>query len=160
MIHQKNKLERDQRRTKMKTLKTMILNAGAVVLLATGGLHAQTKATAEIPFAFSAQSTTLPAGEYSISAASTSRNLMVIRNVETRQSLYVMSASNANDYKGGRDKKNVVVFHRIGDRYFLAEVKTDAVQAHVIPSKVERELESEASGQPMAAVIVSTLSVR
>jgi hypothetical protein len=143
----------------MKTLKTMILSLGAVVLLGASGLHAQTEATATIPFEFSVQNTTLPAGDYTMSAASKSHDVMSIENVETRKTILVLAPSNVSEYKGAKDK-NVVLFHRIGDRYFLAEVKTDAVRGHVGPSKLERELASEGKGQPMAAVIIPALSVR
>jgi hypothetical protein len=143
----------------MKTLKTMILSLGAVVLLGASGLHAQTEATATIPFEFSVQNTTLPAGDYTMSAASKSHDVMSIENVETRKTILVLAPSNVSEYKGAKDK-NVVLFHRIGDRYFLAEVKTAAVRGHVGPSKLERELASEGKGQPMAAVIVPALSVR
>jgi hypothetical protein len=143
----------------MKTLKTIILSAGAVALLGASGLHAQTEATATIPFEFSVQNTTLPAGDYTMSAASKSHDVMSIENVETRKTILVLAPSNVSEYKGAKDK-NVVLFHRIGDRYFLAEVKTDAVRGHVGPSKLERELASEGKGQPMAAVIIPALSVR
>jgi len=143
----------------MKTIKTIILSVGAVALLGASGLYAQTKATAEIPFEFTVQNTTLPAGEYTMSATSASHDLMLIRNVEARKAIVVLAPSNETEYKGANDK-NVVLFHRIGDRYFLAEVKTEGVRGHVAPSKLERELASEGTGQPMAAVIVPALSVR
>ena len=141
----------------MKTLKTMILSVSAVALLGASGIYAQTKATANIPFEFTAQNTTLPAGEYTMSAASTSHDVMLIRNVETRKAILVLAPEGGS--KGPRDK-NVVVFHRSGDRYFLAAVKTDAVCGRVAPSKLERELASADGGQTMAAVIVPALSVR
>jgi hypothetical protein len=143
----------------MKTLKTIILSFGAVALLGASGLSAQTKATATIPFEFTVQNTTLPAGDYTMSATSASHELMTIRNVETRKTIMVLAPGAGSEYKGAPDK-NVVLFHRIGDRYFLAEVKTDAVRGHVSPSKLERELASEGSGQPLAAVIVPALSAR
>ena len=142
----------------MKTLKTMILSVGAVALLGAGGLYAQT-ATADIPFEFTVQKTTLPAGAYRISAASTSRSVMLIRNADTHQAVMVLAPGGESGYRRSQDK-NVVVFHKLGDRYFLAEVKTDAVCGTVSPSKVERELASGGSGQPMAAVIIPALSVR
>jgi hypothetical protein len=157
VIHREKHWEENRGDTKMKTLKTIILSAGAVALLGASGLHAQTEATATIPFEFSVQNTTLPAGDYTMSAASTSHDLMLIRNVETNKAILVLAPEGA--YKGAKDK-NVVLFHRIGDRYFLAEVKTAAVRGHVGPSKLERELASEGKGQPMAAVIVPALSVR
>jgi hypothetical protein len=79
----------------MTTLKTMILSIGAVALLGAGGLSAQTKAVADIPFAFTVQNTTLPAGQYTMSATSTSHDLMVIRNDETKQAILVIAPSSA-----------------------------------------------------------------
>jgi hypothetical protein len=70
VIHREKHLEENKGETKMKTLKTIILSVGAVALLGASGLSAQTKATADIPFEFTAQNTTLPAGEYTMSAAS------------------------------------------------------------------------------------------
>ena len=139
----------------MKTLQTMILTAG-VALLGAGGLFAQAKATADIPFEFTVQNTTLPAGSYTMSLASASHSVMAIRNAEARKDVLVLAPSESK----GAEEKNVVVFHRIGDRYFLAAVKTDAVCAKVAPSKLERELTSEGNGQPMASVIVPALNLR
>ncbi len=141
----------------MTTLKSMILSVGAVALLGASGLSAQTRATADIPFEFTAQNTTLPAGTYSMSTPTTSRGVMLIRNVETGKSIMVLAASSEAGWR--TQEKNVVVFHNIGDRYFLADVKTDAVCGHVNPSKLERELASN-GGQTMAAVIVPALGVR
>src|ERR1035438_7978334 len=42
----------------------------AVAVLGASGLYAQTKTTATIPFEFTVQNTTLPAGEYTLSAPS------------------------------------------------------------------------------------------
>jgi hypothetical protein len=159
VIHREKYLEENKGETKMKTLKTIILSVGAVALFGASGLYAQTKATANIPFEFIAQNTTLPAGAYTMSATSASHDLLLIRNVESRKAILVLAPSAVTEYKGANDK-NVVLFHQIGDRHFLAEVKTDAVRGHVGPSKLERELTSEGSGQPTAAVIVPALSVR
>jgi len=139
----------------MKSLKTIILSVGAVALAGSSGLYAQSKATATIPFEFSVANTTLPAGEYTMSPTYSTHDLMVIRNVETRKAVVVMAPNNSTEYKGPAGR-NVVLFHKIGDRYFLAEVKTDAVKGHVAPSKLERELSPEGGG-PMAAVIVPAL---
>jgi hypothetical protein len=158
VIHREKHLEENKGETKMKTLKTIILSVGAVALWGTSGLNAQT-ATAEIPFEFSVQNTTLPAGEYTMAATSTSHGLMLIRNVKTREAMLVLAFSNESEYKGAKDK-SVVLFHRIGNRYFLAEVKTEGVRGHIGPSKLEKELASEVSGQPIAALIIPARSVR
>ena len=143
----------------MKTLKTIMLSVGALALLGASGLSAQTKATATIPFQFTVQNTTLPAGEYTVSATSATHDVMTIRNTETRKAVMVLAPSSESGYRRTQDK-NVVVFHKIADRYFLAEVKTDAVCGKVGSSKLERELASNGSGQLVAAVIVPALNVR
>ena len=143
----------------MRMFKTIMLSVGALALLGAGGLSAQNRATATIPFQFTVQNTTLPAGEYTLSAPSKFHDVMAIGNVETRKTMFVLAPSNVSEYKGASGK-SVVLFHRSGDRYFLAEVKTDAVRGHVSPSKAERELTSEGGGQPLAAVIIPALSVR
>jgi len=143
----------------MKTIKTIMLSVGAVALWGASGLSAQTKATATIPFEFTVLNTTLPAGEYTMYTTSATHEVMAIRNTETRKAILVLAAGAESGYRGTQDK-NVVVFHRIGDRYFLADVKTDAVCGHLSPSKLERELLSGGGGQPLAAVIVPAVSAR
>ena len=143
----------------MKTLKTIILSAGAVAVLGASGLYAQSRATADIPFDFTVQNTTLPARTYTLWEPSAARSVVSIQNNETRKEFFVLAPVNASGYRRPQEK-SVVVFHKVGDRYFLAEVKTDAVCGHVAPSKLERELSSEGGVQPMAAVIIPALSVR
>ena len=142
----------------MTTLKTMILSVGAVALLGASGLSAQTEANANIPFEFTVQNTTMPAGHYTMSASPTTRDLMVIRNAETKKAILVLAPSSESGYRDARDK-NVVVFHQVGERYFLAAVKTDAVCGRIVPSNAERELAANGN-QPVAAVIVAALTVR
>lgn len=141
----------------MKTLKTMLLTVGAVAVLGSAVLNAQTKAKADIPFEFSAWNATLPAGEYTMERLSMASPVVLLRNVETRKAVTLPANTAVSEYTGAN---SVVVFHRIGDRYFLAEVKTDAVHGHIAPSKLERELTTEGSGQPIAAVIIPALGAR
>jgi hypothetical protein len=143
----------------MTTLKNIVLTAGMVALWGASALSAQTKAVAGIPFAFTVQDTTLPAGEYTMSNSSPAHNLMLIRSVETRKAALVLTPGSGSAYRRS-DDKSVVVFHKVGDRYFLAEVKTDAVCAKLSPSKLERELTAEGGGRPIAAVILPALTVR
>ena len=143
----------------MKTTKTILLNVGAVALWGACGLYAQNQATATIPFAFTAQNTTLPAGEYTMSLAPTAQPVLVVRNNATNKCVMLLAPDSESGYRRATDK-SVIVFHQIGDRYFLADVKTIAVSAHVSPSKLERELTADGSSPPPAAVIISALSIR
>jgi hypothetical protein len=155
VIHQKQ-MEESRGEKRMTTLKNIMLSVGAVALLGASGLSAQTKAAAAIPFEFSVQNTTLPAGNYTLAA--TAPEVITIRNAETGKAIMLLAPSAERGYRTVQSK-NIVVFHKVADRYFLADVKTDAVCGHVIPSRLERELTSE-GGQPTAAVILPALSVR
>ncbi|MGC9952127.1 MAG: hypothetical protein ABSF64_37770 [Bryobacteraceae bacterium] len=64
----------------MRTKKTMILAAGAVVLLGTSFMR---PAAAAVPFESPLQKTTLPAGELNMRATSTNHDMMSIGSVET-----------------------------------------------------------------------------
>ena len=103
----------------MKTLTTMILTAAATTLCATG-LFAQEPVKATIPFDFSAQNTTLPAGDYVFVQGSRTGEYMQVRNIETHQSVMVLAPNGSTEIKG--EPRNVVLFHRYGDQYFLSQV--------------------------------------
>ena len=143
----------------MKTLKTMLLTVSAVAVLGSMSLRAQTKATATIPFEFAAQNTTLPAGDYTVERLSqaSAENVVLIRNAESGKSIAMLLCWGVSEYKGDQ---SALVFHKTGDRYFLAEIKTEVATGHIPASKLERELASEGNGQPMAAVIVPALGIR
>ena len=157
VIHREKHLEENKGETKMKTLNTILMTA--VVLSGAAALSAQTKATANVPFEFTVQNTTLPAGEYTISKNSTGRDLMLIQNVEAHKAVMVIAPS-AETAQRRTESPNVVVFRQIGDRYFLEDVKTSGVCGHVAPSKLERELVAETGSHPIAAVIVAAVNVR
>jgi len=135
---------------------TMMLSVGAATLWGAGALSAQTRAVAEIPFEFTAQNTTLPAGEYTISAPSVTHSLMLIRNKVTRKAILVLAPGSDKGYRRAGEM-NAIAFHKVGDHYFLAEVDTEAVCGSMAPSKLERELASKGNGQAVDAVIVAAL---
>ena len=137
---------------------TTILGIGSLILLTAGGLFAEDKVTAQIPFDFSVQNTTLPAGEYAMQRMNLTSGLMSVHNVQTHKTVSVL-APNPMSHRGFNEK-NVLLFHRVGDHYFLAGVKTDAFSGSIRPSKTEREVTAEGVGQPMTAVIIPALNAR
>ena len=98
---------------------------GALVLTVMFGFstaNAQTanRAVANIPFAFSAGEQKLPAGKYVISA--TESKIQRIRSLDGRFSAVLqMQAVQGKVVETGK-----LVFHRYGDRYFLAQFWTPA----------------------------------
>jgi hypothetical protein len=106
------------------------------LLLTTAGAAAQSTVQANVPFAFKVGKTQLPAGTYRIKAVS--QSLMEIGDSQTVKSVYSQT-----QWQGPSRTSAKLVFHHLGNQYFLAEVWGDkGEQGMTIPaSKLERELQ-------------------
>jgi len=104
------------------------------------GAYAQSYAKANVPFAFSVGSAQLPAGPYEIKVASAGASSIMIQNHETSAAALSVARRDYPRHTGAK-----LVFHRIGDRYFLAEVwrGSDAAGMIVPTSKQEKDLAKE-----------------
>ena len=102
------------------------------------GAYAQSYAKADVPFAFNVGAAQLPAGTYEIKVAS--QNEIIIEDGESR----AVALSNARR-EGPRKTESKLVFHRIGNQYFLAEVwKGSGEGGLIVPtSKHEKDLMKE-----------------
>ena len=107
-----------------KTMKRLV-NIPLIIIVFAGVLainaQAQTKVNANIPFAFSAGKTTLPAGRYTVTVLnpSSDRKILQIRSLNGRWGAMVLTTGiirNASD-------KAKLVFERHGDRYVFAQVQ-------------------------------------
>lgn len=91
----------------------------ALAFLAPHGARAQEPLLANIPFAFTAGTTTLPAGEYRVEKTAMDSAMLLIRGTENSASTFVISnATEANRPQ----TKSKLIFHRHGNRYFLSQV--------------------------------------
>ena len=107
-------------------------------LAAAGNLSAQNhQMKANIPFAFTMGSKTLPAGSYTISSLSS--NAVTVRNNQNRM------AAITTVYDSGKQSPNsVLVFHRYGDQYFLeAILSPNAMNVSVPRCKREQSAQRE-----------------
>jgi hypothetical protein len=98
----------------------------AIIILATAfavGAHAQTtqRLIANIPFAFTANNKTLPAGKYTIAVLnpSSDRKALQIRSINGRFSAIVLT----NGVIGNVSDNSKLVFERYDDRYFFAQAQ-------------------------------------
>jgi hypothetical protein len=91
-----------------------------VVALAVSTGFAQSKNRADVPFAFSVGDNALPQGTYTL--IEVSDRVMRIRNEATNESVMIV-AQYEEDTKPQAAR---LVFHKYGDRYFLAEAWTGA----------------------------------
>lgn len=103
--------------------------------------QAPNKVVANIPFAFSVGYKTMPAGEYTVQSITSAGDGLLIQSADaTNSALRLSEATQAKDKSHAR-----LVFHRYGERYFLAEVwnGTDNVGRRLIKSQEERGIERE-----------------
>ena len=122
----------------------MLMAVMAVAMVsAVASANGQTTATrATIPFEFVVGNQSLPAGDYRVSAMNSAGD-----------ALRIVSGANAKDSAlrltmpaNGTSKSAKLVFHRYGERYFLAEVWSSAEGGRqLIPSKQERAIQKENS---------------
>jgi hypothetical protein len=121
---------------------TGITMLGLFLTLAVASVHAQsrTRIEATIPFDFTIGSTHVPAGKYSVRF--TSRNALLLRSEDGKQSAIILAPRAIG---GDVNKPERMVFHRYGDRYFLAQIwmlRGDSGR-ELDPSKTERALTKE-----------------
>ena len=120
----------------MKRNLIVTLSLVALSLLgATGSYAQQPVAKGDVPFAFAVSRKQLPAGCYKVTSLSAT-NTIEIRNCDDLSQAAL--AVGRNEYT--RENGAKLVFHRIGSRYFLAQVRA-ADKAMILPaSKAEKEL--------------------
>ena len=115
------------------------------VVSANGQSH---RVKADIPFEFTVGDKALPAGEYAIRSATTGGEAMMIRSEDAKSVALRLTNAIA-------DKRNVgqvqLVFHRYGERYFLAEVWTGESGRELLKSRQERAIERELASIPAKA---------
>ena len=114
-------------------------NISLIVIVFAGVLainaHAQTKVIANIPFAFNAGKTTLPAGRYTVTVLnpSSDRKILQIRSLDGRSSAVVLTTG----IIGKASENAKLVFERYADRYVFAkaEMAGDEITLATMKSK-------------------------
>jgi len=116
------------------------------LVLATAAVSANAQSTANrvvanVPFEFSVGYKTLPAGEYSVEAILSAGNGLLIKSSDGKISALRLSDSTRQIKEQSQAR---MVFHRYGERYFLAEVwnGVDQTGRRLTESQEERALES------------------
>jgi hypothetical protein len=110
---------------------------------------------ANVPFSFSIDKSTLPAGEYQIRAVDTpGGHVLAIRNREAKIGRMFLTNSVYHSASGAYSENPKLVFKRYGDQYFLSQIWLEGNNTgRELPTSVrEREL---ARGSTPAQVVVS-----
>ena len=96
----------------------------------------------QVPFKFTVGTVEMPAGEYIVQLADERGvALLTVGNPEGKRSVYVLTLANLSE----RSQNPAMVFHRYGDRYFLAEVRIEDSRTvyRLQATKLEKEFRAQ-----------------
>jgi hypothetical protein len=110
-------------------------------------------ATAKVPFAFTVQNTSLPAGTYVVSVLSP-YNMIKVQSSDGRNGAMVTAIAARQSQDSAQGK---LVFHRLGDHYFLAQVWEQGSKIHrdVLRGKLARELATKGGEMQFTTIIAN-----
>jgi hypothetical protein len=129
----------------VKGIAMVMLVVGIALTTAAVSANAQSakKVVTDIPFDFIVGDQTLGSGEYTMRVTSAPENGLIIQNADGKsEGLRLTFPIAPTNRRAAR-----LVFHKYGQRYFLAEVWTGAgaVGRHLLKSRQERAIERELS---------------
>ena len=133
----------------------IILVAGVLAVSANAQTSNAQRVIANIPFAFSAGKTTLPAGRYTIAVLNptSDRKVLQIRSLNGRSSVMVLTtAGSANVSENAK-----LVFERYGDRYVFAQAQMagDETSLAAVRTKEHGDKQLAKAGKKSIVVIVA-----
>jgi hypothetical protein len=137
---------------KMKRQIVSLLGVFGLLLVAACASAQSLKVTANVPFGFVVDKAALPAGAYTIEAISSAASpTLLIRNTDARIGMMTLpnSAQSLN-----ASQNTCLVFHRYGDRYFLAQIWVAGDTSGREFKMGRHEAEIASSTQPAQDVIV------
>jgi len=116
--------------------------------------QAQARTVAYVPFAFSLDQKSMPAGTYEIS--SQGNKALVVRNLDTRQARLVIESMHVEASQASDAPHAKLVFCKYGDQYFLAQIWDGQNRTGIAfpESKREKELQMASSNASQPEVVV------
>lgn len=125
----------------MKNIVTIAILLASTCIGASSALAQSERVNVVVPFSFTVDTMTLPAGTYSISSIDSSP-LIRIDNL-SNTGLHALAMGQAPLAKSPAVR--TVVFHKCGPRYFLSDVRggADSLNLHLPISKAEKRAQAE-----------------
>jgi hypothetical protein len=125
----------------MKHITALALFIAAAFITAGKAIAQDYAVRATIPFNFTVNGRSLPAGNYTLGSDITSPSILKIRERTQNVHALVMAMPGTT----GKRKANVLVFHKYGNQYFLSEIRSEdsAINVHLATSKQEKWAKEE-----------------
>ena len=123
---------------------TMLALTVALALATAAASNAQSsnRIVADIPFEFTVGDRSLPSGQYAVRAANSQGNALIVESKNAKSSAMRLT----DPIRPNKTNEQArLVFHRYGERYFLAEVwsGSDSTGRQLMKSRQERAIERE-----------------
>ena len=108
-------------------------------LFAAAQLSSDTRIMTKVPFGFMVANKAVPAGEWILQSASDGARTLLLNNVHAKAALFAGASAQTTKQPSGQ---YALVFHKYGDRYFLAAVKLAGSRTmyRIAESKAETEM--------------------
>lgn len=104
-------------------------------LMAAAQLASNVKIATQVPFDFVVGDKVFPAGKCIVQAANAATDTILIRNKNTRTSLYSPTDAAEGAETAATDE---LVFHKYGDRYFLSTIRVEGTRiVYLLPESKE-----------------------
>jgi len=134
-----------------KTTRMLALVLTMLPLLAAAQLGRDTKIVTNVPFDFVVANKSVSAGEWILQSASDGARTLRLNNRDAGTSLFSGASEQISKQPAGT---YALVFHKYGDRYFLAAVKLAGSRTMYRISESKAEAEMIARNQPATETIL------
>jgi hypothetical protein len=127
----------------MKHITAIALFVAASFFTAGSAIAQDHAVKATVPFNFTVNGSSLPAGNYTIASDVTSPRILRITDWDKGVHVLAISLPNSNE----QGQANKLVFHRYGNQYFLSEICSEASSMNVRLSTSKQEKRARAETQ-------------
>jgi hypothetical protein len=140
----------------MNRIRTALLGLG--LFFAVSGVQAQENGVkANVPFDFMVGNEVLPAGEYLVTPQGSANQAILIRSTDSKNAVMTVTSRCAS---ANPSKDTKLVFHRLGDRYFLSQVWAQGYSQGRELRKSSAEIEMAKNHQAAGEFILAARSTR
>ena len=123
------------------TMVLLVVVLAVATAAATTSPQAANRVVADVPFEFSVGYKTMPKGEYRIQIVNSANDALLIQSADGKTSALRLSEATSRIKNKTQAR---LVFHRYGERYFLAEVWSGTETGRqLLKSQEERAIERE-----------------
>ena len=128
--------------TKGFTMLALTVALALATAVASNAQSANTQVVADIPFQFIVGDQAMPSGRYAVKTTTSQRKALLIQSTDAKCSALRLT----NSIESAKDNERAkLVFHRYGERYFLAEVwgSDSNTGRKLMKSRQERAIQRE-----------------